>query len=40
LIVAAGLPSRRIVKLDAATGDVLWVSQDNTLAQFATARSR
>ncbi|HXI55565.1 MAG TPA: PQQ-binding-like beta-propeller repeat protein [Polyangia bacterium] len=35
LIVSAGFPERKIVKLDAATGETLWVSQSNTLDQFS-----
>src|SRR5260221_1575676 len=35
IIISAGFPERKIVKLDATTGETLWVSSSDVLAQFS-----
>lgn len=37
LIVAAGFPNRKIIKLDAATGETLWESPADALEQFSNS---
>ena len=37
VIVAAGFPNRRVVKIDAATGETLWETAGDILEQFSNA---